>query len=146
MSTAFPAYPAEREVFELTLDGDDPNNDPIVMAQRDGYEFTHVGKKVVGVQTGRFMLVRSGYRPYFDELRQSIETFGAIPEGQWREAFKAKFPHPHGKQRPVAVADASWRGSADTAYYPWIDRRGKSGFHGTEYDLSEEWFWLVRLS
>lgn len=54
------AYPADGEIFELTLDGDAPENQPLEMVSRFGYApvgWRHNGPKVSGKQTRRFKLV-----------------------------------------------------------------------------------------
>ena len=57
------AHYAEGEVFEMTLNGDAPENQPLEMVRRDGYtgRWTHNGPKVSGRQTRRFKLDVIGY-------------------------------------------------------------------------------------
>lgn len=139
-------YPADGEIFELTLDGDAPENDPIKMVRRDGYskpeKWKHAGKKVVGKQTRHFVLVSVGYCENFIELVGKLVKHGTIPEGQWREAFKAAYPQPDGKG-PVGFADSSWVDPSGRADFPYVITDGRSHFFWTDDDFDESWRWLV---
>lgn len=142
-------YPDAGEIFELTLNGDASENDPIEMVRRDGYgapeEWIFKGKRLAGIQIRKFKLVSVGYCRNLDEVRQKLKSHGEIPEGQWREAFKAKFPKADGKGS-IGVADPSWVHSSGSANFPYVDPDGDSGFlwAGSVRDVS--WRWLVAVS
>ena len=142
-----PTYPATGEIFELTLDGDDSENQPLEMVRRDGYSgnWKHKGLVVKGRQTKRFKLVQVGYCRNLDEVRQKLAAHGEIPEGQWREAFKASYPN-HDGLGPVGIADPSWVNPNDNAYFPCVDSDGYSNFVWAAYDQNEHWRWPVVVS
>lgn len=141
-------YPAVGEVFDLTLDGDAPEHQPLEMVRRDGYtgKWEHRGPVVKGKQARRFKLVQIGYCPSFDEVRRKLATeHGKIPEGQWREAFKAAYPKADGNG-PVGVADSSWVNPNGNANFPYVNTDGNSNFNWTDDDFNENWRWLVEVS
>lgn len=153
------AIPADNEVFELTLDGDAPENDPIEMVKRDGYsepeKWQFTGRKITGTQTCRFKLVRVGDCHNFDEVRQRLVLYGVVPNGQWREAFKDKYPRPDGRG-PIGFCGLSWvRPIGDRVFRVFpslIDKGGAwlSCFNspdGVGLDLHDaRWRWLVVVS
>ena len=140
-------WPVVGEVFELTLDFDAPENDPVQMVRADGYsnseKWKHAGTKPAGVQTRRFKLVEIGYQPSFDEVKAALAKHGPTPEGQWRNALKEKFPSPPG--RPVGIADASWVAPDGNAYFPCVSGDGSSVFYWAARDFGEVWLWLVEV-
>lgn len=143
-------YPADGEVFRLTLDGDAPENDPIEMVRQDGYQsfkrWKFKGKKVVGIQTRAFKLVRVGDCRNLDELHEKLAQYGDVPEGQWRQAFVAAYPQSDGRGS-VGVADASWFDVNGHARLPYIHWRGFSSFSSIRSWFGSEpggrWRWLV---
>ena len=139
-------YPTEGKVFELTLDGDAPENQPIEMVKRDGYDnpesWKHTGLTVTGTQTRRFKLVSVGYCSTFDEVKAKLAGQGTTPEGQWREAFKAAYPTPD-CNGPIGVADGSWAGPGGRAHFPCVNARGGSDFRCLAYYFNQYWRWLV---
>lgn len=143
---AIPPYPAVGEIFELTLDGDAPENQPLEMVSRDGYDhpelWSHNGERVVGVQTRRFKLVEVGFCKNLDEVKEKLAPHGTIPEGQWREAFKKRFRKPDGKG-PIGFADSSWVDPRAFVYFPFVDADGGSLFYWADYDFYADWRWLV---
>lgn len=146
MTTQVPHYPAMGEVFELTLDGDAPENQPLEMAHRDGYRtegWQHTGKKVAGKQTRRFKLVSVGYCRTFDELTRKLVKHGTIPDGQWREALKAAYQY-DGKEQ-VGIADSSWVHPQGRDFFPYVSTGGYSNFHFTDLDFDVGWRWLVEV-
>jgi len=144
--TPQPTYPMIAAVFELTLDGDDSKNQPLAMVRRDGYSgnWKHKGPVVKGQHTRRFKLVQVGYCRNLDEVRQKLVAHGEIPEGQWREAFKAAYPNPDGKG-PIGFADPSWLDSHDVASFPYVYSLGSSFFRWAVSDRSGRWRWLVAV-
>src|SRR5579863_5445427 len=88
-------YPKVGEVFELALDGDAPENQPLEMVDSFGYNpagWSHKGPKVSGRQTRRFKFVQVGYCSNVDKIKEQSSAHGEIPEGQWINAFKAAYP------------------------------------------------------
>lgn len=143
-------YPADGEEFELTLDGDNLATDPIAMVRHDGYNqpesWKYKGKKLMtGKLTGSFKLVSVGYCPDLDDVRQKLTQHGEVPEGQWREAFKASYPKPDG-DGPVGIADPSWVNPNGGAFFPYVDSGGGSRFGWTGSGFDDDWRWLVRVS
>jgi len=140
------AVPEINEVFRLTLNGN--ATDPIGMVQSDGYGSKirqHDGPKVSGTQTRRFKLVRVGYQLNLDAVRTALASHGGIPEGQWREAFRAAYPTPDGKG-PVGVADPSWVYPNGDRVFPCVSddrKRWRSGFRWANFGRVAHWRWLV---
>lgn len=142
------AYPADGEIFELTLNGDVPENDPIEMVRRDCYDpagWKYIGKKVTGKQVRRFKLVRVGRCRNLNEVREKLVAHGSIPEGQWREAFKTAYPEPD-ENSPVGFADPSWVDPDGNANFPYIYGGGNSDFRWADNDFNEDRRWLVGVS
>jgi hypothetical protein len=123
-------YPEIGEVFELTLDGDAPENQPLAIAREaPGFsegDWRHIGKTIKGIQTRKFMLNRLDEDCYdLDELRQKLAARGKTPEGQWLKAFKAKYPYPDrdgpvGAKAIVGVADPSWVSPNGIVFLPCV--------------------------
>jgi hypothetical protein len=139
-------YPKVDEVFELTLDGDAPENQPLEMVRRDNCnnpeEWRHRGRVVNGRHIRRFKLVRIGYHGSFRDMRREIDSLGRVPEGQWREAFKAAYPH--SGYGTVGIADDSWLDPDDNASFPYI-YDGISRFGFPSYKFSTNCVWLVEV-
>jgi hypothetical protein len=139
-------YPNIDEEFELTLDGNDPRNQPLAMVSGDVHDsekdWRHDGPTVTGNQTRKFRLVQVGYCSHWDELRQKLRDKGTIPEGQWRQAFLQAFPG-HDGQGPVGVADASWVHPYGAASFPCVASDGNPGFGWAVCDFDGGWRWLV---
>lgn len=139
-------YPADGVEFDLTLDFDAPEADPIEMVRRDGYnspeQWQFTGKKVSGVQTRRFKLVRVGPCQNLDEVRQNLAQYGDVPEGQWREAFKAAYSRPDGNG-PIGFADPSWVRPDGFVFFPYVDSDGGSDFYWADDGRAVGWRWLV---
>ena len=140
----------ENEVeFALALNGDEA--DPIEMLQNDGinpanWEFR--GKKIMGTGTRRrFKLVSVGYCTSFNKLVEKLKKQGAIPEGQWREAFKKRFPKP-GEKSLIGFADASWVYPNADLYFPYFGDNGgrNSSFRWTGHGFNGVWRWVVEVS
>lgn len=142
------AYPAANEIFELTLNGDLPENQPLEMVRRDGYaepeKWWYTGTKVTGKQTRRFKLVGVGYCSSFSDLKGKLAKHGEIPAGQWREAFKAKYPTPD-ENGPIGIPDASWVDPLGDANFPCVRTVGGSGFGWSDFVFSGGWRWLVEV-
>lgn len=141
-------YPADGEIFKLTLDGDAPENDPIEMLRRDGYSavgWLYNGKKLTGKQTHTFKLVSlTGYGGDFERTLRDVVECGGIPEGQWREALKNAYPHHDSKSKTcVGVADLSWVNQYGFPCFPFIDIYGNSRFHWPAHSFFGRWRWLV---
>ena len=140
-------YPSVGEVFDLTLDGGLLENQPLEMVRQDGYsgKWKHAGSIVGGTETRRFRLVQVGYCCTFDEVVRKLVEYGKIPEGQWRQAFKAIYPKPDGNG-PIGVADSSWVDPCGCAFFPDVSTDGGSDFYWTDYVFYDYWRWLVEVS
>ena len=142
-------YPADGVEFELALDFDAPENDPIAMVRQDGYgspeKWRFTGQKLSGVQTRRFKLERVGACGNLDEVRQKLAQYGEIPEGQWRQAFKVAYPQSDGNG-PIGFADPSWVGPDGDVDFPCVGSDGGSLFDWAVIGLGEYWRWLVPAS
>ena len=140
-----PAYPKVGEIFELTLDGDLPENQPLEIVRGFGYNpegWGHKGPKVSGQQTRRFKLAQVGYCNNLDVVKERLKAHGENPEGQWMKAFKAAYSQPDGNG-PVGVADASWVGPHGGAGFPGVGTDGVLGFRWTGSGQGGGWRWLV---
>ena len=142
-------YPADVVEFELTLDFDAPENQPLEMVRLDGYNpegWKFTGKKLSGIQIRRFKLVRVGHCLNLDEVRLKLAQYGReVPEGQWRQAFKAAYPNPDGNG-PIGFADPSWVSPLGRASFPFVDSVGGSGFSWAGCGRGGRWRWLVPAS
>ncbi len=65
-----------------------------------------------------------------------------MPEGQWLEAFKARFPTSD-RKGPIGVPDDSWVRPLGFSGFPCVGSRGFSDFFWTGHELDEGWRWLV---
>jgi len=145
-------FPALGEIFELTLDGSAPENDPIDMARRSGEvgfeKWQHKGRRVNGIQTRRFKLVSIGCCDHFSTVVAMLKEHGKIPECQWREALIAKFQDADGGGT-VGIADDSLRDQYSDFFFPCI--RANYGpicapfFDWTEGGFNNHWRWLVEV-
>lgn len=140
---AVPAYPAIGEVFELTLDGDAPENQPLQIVRDCGYtgKWRHNGRTVKGKQTRRFKLAQAGYQPNLAGVKSALTRSGSV-EGQWIKAFKAAYPQPDGNG-PVGIVDSSWFRPYDDAFFPIVVTDGTLRFRWTGRDHYAIWRWLV---
>jgi hypothetical protein len=144
---AVPAYPKVGEVFELALDGDAPENQPLEIVRSFGYNpegWRHKGPKVAGKQTRRFKLVQVGYCSNMDVVRERLKAHGENLEGQWMKAFKVAYPQPDGNG-PVGVADASWVPPYGVANFPIVDTGGDPHFSWAGLARDAHWRWLVAV-
>ncbi len=138
-----PAYPVIGEVFELTLDGDAPENQPFQIVKDCGYtgKWRHNGRTVKGKQTRRFKFAQAGYQPNLDGVKSALPTSGSV-EGQWIKAFKAAYPQPDGNG-PVGIADASWVRPLVDADFPIVSTDGSLSFRWAGDVQGAVWRWLV---
>jgi hypothetical protein len=137
-------YPEVGEVFELTLDGDAPENQPLEMVRRDGYDpvgWQHQGLVFRGRHTQYFELVNIGYCHDLYEVQFKLAPLREIQGGQWREAFKTIYPDSDGKGS-VGFADASWRNPNGNFFFPFVNRDGYSGFDYVLNHFNDDWRWL----
>ncbi len=138
-----PAYPAVGEVFELTLDGDVPENQPLQMVKDCGCtgKWRHNGRTVKGKQTRRYKLAQAGYQPNLDGVKAALPASGSV-EGQWIKAFKAAYPHPD-DNGPIGIADASWVDPAGGAHFPCVYADRGLDFDWAGIIRVVSWRWLV---
>lgn len=137
---------ADGAEFEMTLNGDAPENQPLEMVRRDGYSgrWKHSGPTVKGTQTQCFKWVAVGYQPNFDAVRTALAPYGKIPEGQWREAVKHMFESDG--EHPRGIADSSWVDPFGNADFPYVSTYGNSYFRWAGGDFRVAWRWLVEVS
>lgn len=144
---AVPAYPAVGEVFELTFDGDAPENQPLEIVRYFGYNsegWKHKGLRVGGKQTCRFKLVQVGYCPNLEVVQERLKAHGKNPGGQWMKAFKVAYPQPDGNG-PVGVADSSWAHPNGDALFPIVLTDGDLYFVWAGIFQAASWRWLVAV-
>src|SRR3989344_6033266 len=100
---------ADGEVFEMTLDGDALENQPLEMVRREGYigNWKDHGPVGQGIVPRRFKWVAVGYQSNLEAVQTALPPHGKIPEGQWREAVKQMFEPD--REHPRGIADPSWR-------------------------------------
>ncbi|MBI2053076.1 MAG: hypothetical protein HYT34_02420 [Candidatus Ryanbacteria bacterium] len=145
---------ADGKVFEMTLDGDAAENQPIEMVRRDGYDnpsrWKHVGTRVLGTQTRKFVWVSVGYQPNLDAVRAAclkaagkLDLNGRIPEGQWREVIKQML-EPDG-QYHRGIVDPSWEDPDGGILFPCVSSGGNSRFYWAVLGCSGGWRWLVEV-
>lgn len=143
-----PAFPAEGEEFDLELDGDVPENQPLEMVRRDRCErpekWRFTGREVEGKQVRRFKLVAVGYCRNLDEVRGKLAVHGEILEGQWRAAYCGP-QVPGGCSRPVGIADPSWVDLREHVYFPYVPPRGFPAFYRVDHVFDIFWLWLVEV-
>lgn len=143
--------PADGEVFELTLDWD--TVDPMEMVRADGYDpegWEFQDPRVEGVQTRRFELVQVGYYcQNLDEVRAKVEARGeTLAEGQWREAFRVKYPKPD-RAILIGFGGSLWVDPYGYRRFPYLGEfRGSWGSRFDRFDRSDRglggsWRWLV---
>lgn len=111
--------PEAGEVFELTID--EPI-DPVEMIRMDGYNPTgwvSRGPNVSSWVTRKFKLVVIGYSSSFIKLNAELKEVGKPALGQWREAFKEKYPHSDGKG-PIGFTGSVWLSPHNRPFSPCI--------------------------
>ncbi len=113
----FSPVPKDGEEFELTLNGDEV--DPLEMVRKDGLphpeKWKFEGPRVAGKLTGRFKLIHifGGCPDHLDDvaikIAQGWEGGWKLAEGQWREAFKERYPH-HDQRatEPIYFGGSKW--------------------------------------
>lgn len=139
--------PAVGEVFEMTIDGGAPWNNPVAMLRADGYapDWQFVGREITGVQTRRFKLETVQGCSNLKEILEVLAGKGKAPEGQWRVPFSEKYKLNNlGEQ--LGVSDASWINEYGEAHFPFLTNL-QSGFHWAE-DIrrgGKGWLWLIEI-
>ena len=138
--------PADYEEFELTINGD--KVDPLMMVRQDGYsnweQWEFRGPRVYGIQTRRFKLVRPGHCRDLAGVRRKA---GKLTDGQWREAFRQKYPRPDGRDS-IGFAGSEWVDSNGFFNFPYLCGGSVwwcSDFHWAPTGFHEGWRWLVEM-
>lgn len=141
--------PADGELFQLTLDASQA--DPMAMVRGDGYDpkgWKFNGPALQGTLTGQFKLVRLGAVSSLTDARAKAHAMSVtLAEGQWREAFKAAYPH-NDKGGPIAFGGETteWV-HPSSRRFPVLRDSGKSwrsSFHWADGGFGDSWRWLVR--
>jgi len=133
-------YPEIGEEFDLTLDGNDPKAQPLVMVENHGFgKWKHDGPLVKGRQTQKFKLIQKG-----GSWKEIGGVVGNDLSGQWLGAFWHQFPESDGEHL-VGVHDASWMPPYGSICFPYVDRHygGRLGFQQADYYYCGRWLWLV---
>lgn len=147
-------YPAVGEVFELTLDGDALETEPMEMVLRDRNfqpdKWKYRGERVFGNQTRQFRLIRlpSSSRNLMD-VRFKLRPYGKTPKGQWREALRVAYSvpsHDDESNEVISIADDSWVNHHGLPCFPWIRKDGSSGFMWSGLFLDDSLLWLVDIT
>lgn len=136
-------YPKIGEEFELTLTQD--QCDPIAMVKKFGYDnfkgWKHTGSKVEP-KTIKCKLVQVGYCSNLDEVKEKLEAYGEIPEGQFLQSFLTQYQKPDGNG-PVGIADASWFDPHGFINFLHVGSDGSPNFRWPDHSLLGAWRWLV---
>lgn len=144
---SFLPVPADDEEFELTINGDEV--DPLDMMQRDGFsDWRFNGPLVSGTHTRRFKIVRAG--GYCRDLAEVKQRVGKLAEGQWREAFRKKYPRPDGCG-PIGFGGSTWVAPYDHRRFPYLHESGGAWYSYFRWADSASfflghWRWLVEVS
>jgi hypothetical protein len=145
---ATPTYPGVGDVFELALNGDARENQPLEMVDSFGYNpegWCHKGPTISGHQTRRFKLVQVGYCSNLDKVKEKTSALGENPAGQWINAFHSTYPKSDG-QGPIGIADGSWVGPNGRANFPYVLAVGFLHFNIAGHIRGEDWRWLVAVT
>lgn len=145
--------PADFETFEMSMDGNDPANDPLngmVFGRGFSGNWKHQGPTVKEKQTGTFMWVTVGYQGNLKAANKSAikvaKEHGVeaeIPEGQWREEVMRRYQN---NGVPRGVGDPSWEDPDGDVYFPIVNGDGDASFLWADSARREGWRWLVRAS
>jgi hypothetical protein len=136
------------EAFQMTLNGEDPTNNPIAMIRSDGYydQWSYIGQKITGVVTAHFKLI-SAKNVWVVEIIEEIKQHGKIPSGQWRQAFTKQFPEWRSAYKYIGFPDCSWKNDEnDTKLFPYLGKHGGSGLARSISSADSDWLWLVEIS
>jgi len=143
------AVPNDGEIFELTLNADDA--DPIGMVRGDGHDnpdkWEFKGPKVTGTHTKKFKLVRVGYQPNAEAVNKALAEHGTPALGQWREAFKKKYPRSDGKG-PIGFTGSEWVSPDGDRFFPCVVVGGDSwglSFYWLDGYFSGRWRFAVEV-
>lgn len=139
-------YPLVGERFDLGLNGDYGNYQPLDMVRRTGHDsrgWVHKGHMCTGRDIRPFKLIEIATHGTFDEVMNELSRHGRVPEGQWICGFKVAYPTPDGR-RNVAIADATWVGPDGMTYFPYVSRAGDIRFHRSNGNFGGDcWLWIV---
>lgn len=138
-------YPKVGEVFELTLDSERPDVQPLAMLKSSGYPpagWKYKGKTMAGILTRRFQLVSVGLASNWRDLSDKLLVYGESPAGMWIKAFMDAYPNPDGHGR-IGILDDAWQDPKYYACFPSIYSSGILYFSQTLRKFSEHWRWLV---
>lgn len=142
--------PADGELFQLTLDASQA--DPMAMVRGDGYEPTSwkfSGTALQGTPLRHFKLVRLGAVSGLADAHAKAHAMKCdLAEGQWREAFKAAYPH-NDKGGPLAFGGETteWVNPGSRRDFPVLREGGEvwcSDFVWSGSGYGGRWRWLVR--
>lgn len=148
--------PGPSESFELTLDADNPQNQPLalILSCRSVVPVGHYkyeGPVIKGVMTRSFRFVEVEGSNTVQGLREAISVYGRIPEMQWCGALKGHFPK---GVRSLSIADFSVTNPLGDSEFPtfslpepkWFFPGGLN-FSWSNWALGTNtgWKWLVEV-
>lgn len=139
--------PADGVEFELTLEP----TDALAMVKSDGYDpkgWQYTGPKVTKPETKRVKLIRLGHVRDLAEAQAKAREQGCeLVIGQWREAFKKRFPTNDGNG-PIGFGsdESAWVHPRGDANFPVLGGRGDgwlSVFFWSGFARVGRWRWLA---
>ncbi|MDP2593447.1 MAG: hypothetical protein Q8P52_02240 [bacterium] len=144
------AVPKNGEIFELTFNADDA--DPIGMVQSDGYSEAYMwkfkGPKVTGTPTRRFKIMSVGHQSNTEAVNKALAEHGTPALGQWREAFRRKYPR-HDGEGPIGFTGSEWEDPYRICLFPCVSNGGDtwdSYFYWLNDDVRARWRFVVELT
>lgn len=146
-------YPNIDEVFELTLDGSDPNVQPLAIIKKHGYgiykKWKHTGKIVIGRETRKFKLIDLDFCANWGEIKNKFMKYlndypgAVIPESQWLVAFTSNYRE-YDYNGPIGIADASYTDDVGNANFLCV-WHGSLFFVDDVHVSHQKWRWLVEV-
>lgn len=140
------SIPNDGVSFSLTLEP----TDELEMVRSDGYDPTgwaYTGTRATRPETRRVKLVRLGYvRNLAGAQSKAMEHGYELVPGQWREAFKCRFPFNNGSPIAFGGKDSAWRDQEGTPGFPVLggdELLWRSGFARAIDSIRKCWRWLV---
>ena len=99
----------------------------------------------IGTVAKQFVLVSIGEKVGFDAVRQTLSTYGTIPESEWCDAFQWAYPESDGNG-PIGVATIAGKDSFGRPVFRCIRGYEAGRFRwagGGKY--GKFWRWLVEI-
>jgi len=145
------SVPNEGVEFELTIDGDFTVPRALIEeSDLNPKHWRHVGNVITGRNTGRFKLVRAGYRDNIRGVIAILNGYGRIPLSQWLQAFMNTFQLSD-CLGPIGVADLCWLPEwaliidRDNICYPFVTSKRLFYLRRSDLPTDASWRWLVQI-